>query len=318
MRRIWISATVLVTAGAALGGACGGASNSMAVQGNDASTPPATGDDLASDAAVADDGPGNAAFTMPASPDGGSPLQARIQVTGNGGVCGGCDVVVAQAQGGVMPYAYTWSDPSWQGPGPFQLCPDKATPITLSVTDSSGTSGEIAQSNQTAQAATTAECVASDGGAAPGALNGCMALGSTSSLEDAALAPDASVECTADEVEAGVAWADGGAVASVATPLPVTLLAGHTYSASYDRLLPIVLGQAVTVEIWGSTEPDICQADQKLFTLNLDGSIFDWHESFCFTPDRDYHYAITRVYIQGTLFFFNALAVSTLCDTCTM
>jgi hypothetical protein len=289
--------------------ACGGSSSAI-TPAVDASTKPFDGVS-ADDAAI-----GNPAFSM-GSPDGGGPLQVHIQVNGGGATCGACAIVLAQVQGGVEPYTYAWSDPSWQGPGPFQLCPDKATPVSLAVTDSSATSGEVATADQSVKAATSVDCVASDGSAPPGDLNGCTA-GAAAGTPEAGSSDAGTTECTANEVEAGVAWADGGAVASESTLLPYTLHAGHTYSVSYDRLLPIVLGQPVTVELYGATEPDVCKADQKLFTLNLDGSIFNWHQSYCFTPDQDYHYVITNVYVQGVLFFFNALSVSTLCDTCSM
>ncbi len=225
--------------------------------------------------------------------------------------------MLAQAQGGQQPYSYAWSDPSWQGPGPFQLCPTASTPVSLTVTDSSGTSGEVSMPNQTAKASTSVDCTVSDSAAPPGALNGCIA-GAATGTPDAGSNDAGLTECPGNEVEAGVAWADGGAVASESSPLGVTFLKGHTYSVSYDQLLPIVLGQQVTVEIYGATEPDVCKADQLLFTLHLDGSIFSWHQAYCFTPDQDYSYAVTNVYIQGVLFYFNALAVSTICDTCSM
>jgi hypothetical protein len=58
--------------------------------------------------------------------------------------------------------------------------------------------------------------------------------------------------------------------------------------------------------------------DQKLFTLTLNGSIFNWHQSYCFTPDQDYDYVVTNVSIQGVIGYFDVLSVSTICDTCTM
>jgi hypothetical protein len=262
------------------------------------------------------DDAGNPILSAPA-PDGGGPLQAHIQVNGAGNVCGACDVVLAQVQGGTQPYTYAWSDPSWQGPGPFMLCPDKTMSVSVTVTDSSASQGEVPTPAQTAKATTSVDCVVSDGSAAPGALNGCTS-GIGAGVPDAGTNDAGQTECTQNEVEGGVAWADGGAVASVATDLGVTLMAGHTYQVSFDRLLPVVLGQPVTVQIYGSSEPDVCETQQLLFTLNLDGSIFNWHQAYCFTPDRDYHYAVTNVYIQGVLFFFNPLSVSTLCDSCTM
>jgi hypothetical protein len=171
---------------------------------------------------------------------------------------------------------------------------------------------------QTAQASASIDCVVSEAGTVDaGALNGCTA-GAASGTPEAGTNDAGQVECTQNEVEGGAAWLDGGAVASVATPLGYTFLAGHAYQVSYDRLLPIELGQPVTVEIYGSTQPDVCKTDQLLFTLHLDGSIFNWHQAYCFTPDRDYSYVITNVYIQGVLTYINPLSVSTICDSCTM
>ncbi|MGH7434559.1 MAG: hypothetical protein ACRENE_02710 [Polyangiaceae bacterium] len=304
-----------------LGPGCGGpsshpgtSSGSSSSGGTSYETPAvaATGDD--SGFAVPD---GASPFTSIA-PDGGGPLQVHVQINGNGGVCGACDVVLAQVTGGKQPYIYAWSDPSWQGPGPFSLCPSKATTVSVTATDSSAQSGEVAAQAQTAQDMASVTCTDVDGGdAGPGALNGCVAMAGAGTPEGGS--NDAGqTECTQNEVEAGIAWADGGVAASVADELGVTLLKGHTYQVSYDRLLPVVLGQPVTVKIYGSTEPDICRTDQLLFTLNLDGSIFNWHQGYCFTPDRDYHYAVTNVYVQGVLVFFDVLSVSTICDSCSM
>lgn len=263
---------------------------------------------------------GNATFTTPA--DGGGPLQVHIQVNGNGGVCGACAVVLAQTQGGMQPYSYAWSDPTWSGPGPFTICPANTTPVTVTVTDSSGSSsGEVAMGAQSAKAATSLTCTPSDGATNEvGALNGCVAM-AASGTPDAGSNDAGLFECHQNEVEAGTAWSDGGAVASESAYLGYTFLAGHTYSVSYDRLLPIELGQGgqpVTVELYGASAPNICVEQQKLFTLTLDGSIFNWHQSYCFTPDHDYQYVITNVYIEGVLIYINPLSVSTICDTCTM
>ncbi len=299
-------------------------SPSMAACGSSAKTnqgSPTLSTDDASDSVVAsasggDADIGNAMFTTAA--DGGGPLQVHIQVNGNDGVCGACAVVLAQTQGGTQPYSYAWSDPSWSGPGPFTICPESTTPVSVTATDSSGSStGELSTGAQTAQAATSVACTPSDGSTPEaGGLNGCVAAAS-SGTPDAGTNDAGLYECQQNEVEAGVAWTDGGAVASEAAPLGYTFLAGHTYSVSYDRLLPIELGQAVTVDVFGSTAPDICETQQKLFTLTLDGSIFNWHQSYCFTPDRDYQYVVTNVYIQGVLIYINPLSVSTICDSCT-
>jgi hypothetical protein len=305
--------------------ACGGSSShgsGAPPASQDASTSygadASTGDDAGTGFATDDGGSGNPFQVQ--SPDGGGMLQAHVQVNGNHGTCGACDVVLAQVTGGTQPYSYAWSDPSWQGPGPFMLCPTAGTSVSLTVTDSSESSGELHMAAQAAQASAQVDCVASDGGQGDGdagPLHGCTA-GIGSGTPDAGTNDAGQLECTQNEVEGGVAWADGGAVASVATALGYTFVAGHAYQVSYDRLLPIELGQPVTVEIYGSTLPDVCKADQLLFTLHLDGSIFNWHQAYCFTPDRDYSYAITNVYIQGVLTYINPLSVSTVCDSCTM
>ena len=287
---------------------CSGAAASVVVGEQEPGTDASTAGDAA---------PRNAVFT--AAEDAGGPLQVHIQVNGSGNVCGACDVVLAQVQGGTQPYHYAWSNSSWSGPGPFTVCPSASMPISVTVSDSGGHGvGESSGSAQMATAATTVTCAASDGATSePGALNGCVAS-SMSGTPDASTNDAGSMECKQNEVEAGVAWADGGAVASESTELGYTFLAGHTYQASYDQLLPIELGQAVTVDIYGATAANVCQADQLLFTLTLNGSITSWHEQFCFTPTQDYTYLVTNVYIQGVLFYFNPLSVSTICDTCSM
>jgi hypothetical protein len=313
MKRGWIAAGLTL---AALFGGCGTSSSNLGTAGPETNQTQTTGDaSLGGGMSLGDAGVGNATFTT--LEDAGGPLQAHIVVNGNGATCGACDVVLVQTQGGTQPYTYSWSDPSWTGPGPFTICPEMATPVSVTVTDSSQKAGELATTDQTTSAATTIQCRPSDGSAPSGGLNGCIAS-TASGTPDAGLGDGGSVECTGNEVEAGTAWADGGVAASVASSVGATLLAGHAYEYSYDRLLPIVLGQPVTVKVYGSTQPDICQADQLLFTLDLDSSIFNWHQAYCFTPDRDYSYVITNIYIQGVLVFINPLTVGTLCDTCSM
>ena len=100
------------------------------------------------------------------------------------------------------------------------------------------------------------------------------------------------------------AYADGGALSDDGGHAPRgTLLAGHAYQFSYDRLFPFSLGQPVSVDIFGSNGADLCMPGQMLFSLNLDESIFNWHQAHVFHPQdtRLPVYGITRVYIQGDL-----------------
>jgi hypothetical protein len=260
------------------------------------------------EASVSDDA--SPAFSE--QPDGGGPLATRIQRNGGGGACGSCAVLLAQTQGGKEPYSYAWSDPSLTGPGPFQVCPGMPTSYSVTVTDSSAATGELAMPDQTARASTSVDCSASDGSTS--SLNGCAV---TTNVSDGGIDAGGTLECTAEEVGVSVAYADGGSVSATVGRIPGgKLLAGHAYQFSYDRLFPFTIGQPVTVDVFGSNSDDVCKAGQLLFTLNLDGSIFNWHQAMCFTPDRDYEFAITRVYIQGVLYYFNALATGTLCDSC--
>jgi hypothetical protein len=258
-------------------------------------------------------------FTFTMRVDAGGPLEAHIQVNGGGAACGSCAVVVAQAQGGTQPYAYTWSDPSWNGPGPFTVCPTQDTPISVEVAGAVTNSGEGTMSSAVVKASTTIDCVPSDGaaGSGVGPLNGCQAH-ATSSLTADGGTDDSGVECKENEVDASAAWASGGVAFSDSSMLPYTLLKGHTYQVSYDQLLPIELGSAVLVDIYGATQANVCSDDDLLFTLTLDGSISSWHQSHCFTPGQDYDYLVTNVHIQDVLGYFNPLSVSTLCDTCSL
>jgi hypothetical protein len=263
----------------------------------------------------------DAGDTFMFTPDASGALQAHIQVNGAGASCGSCVVVLAQAEGGQQPYSYTWSDPSWKGPGPFTVCPTQNTTVSLEVSGAASSSGEGTMSSSVANASTTIDCVPSDGsaGSGPGPLDGCQAHATSSSTSsDGGTADAGQMECTGNELDAAVAWADGGVAYSDSSSLPYTLLKGHTYQVSYDQLLPFEFGSSVIVDIYGATQANVCQADMLLFTLTLNGSIADWHQSYCFTPDRDYDYLITNVYIQGVLFYFDPLSVSTLCDTCTL
>jgi hypothetical protein len=299
----------LLVAGLAAAGACGSsqAKAPIGATSDDASNEP-------SDAGVLYSyGEAGAVFNQ--HPDGGGPLQSRIQVNGNGSTCGACVVLLAQTQGGIEPYSSVWSDPSLQGPGPFQICPQAPTTYSVTVTDSSSASGELGTGAQTVTAHADLKCTPSDGGDT-GSLNGCVF---TTGTPDGGLDAGGILECTQDEVDAAVAWADGGVVSATVTRVPGgRLLAGHTYQYSYDRLLPLNFGQPVNVDVFGATADAVCSPKQKLFSLYLDGSIFNWHQGYCFTPDRDYEYAITYVYIQGVLYYSNVLAAGTVCDTCSM
>ena len=103
------------------------------------------------------------AFTGIAKPDETQPLSAHIQVNGSTISCGmGCAVLIAQAQGGKQPYAYSWSDPTLVGPGPHRVCPEEPAEYSVTVTDDSQVStAEFAMPAQTAKAFGKVECLPS-------------------------------------------------------------------------------------------------------------------------------------------------------------
>jgi hypothetical protein len=293
--------------------ACGGGGSSQPL--TDGAPAPAASTAIASGFLAQD--AGNAELPD-AWTDGGGPLEVHLQVNGGGAACGSCVVVLAQAFGAQQPYTYAWSNSDWHGPGPFMVCATSSTRVAVEVTSSPASAGEgLTLPGQTASAASTIDCAVTDAAgndaSGPGPLNGCVSdLASGDGGADAGL-----TQCPGNEIDASVAWLDGGIAYSSADLLPYTLLAGHTYQASYDQLLPIELGSAVTVDVYGSTLPDVCVADAKLFTLVLNGSIANWHQSYCFTPDRDYNYLVENIGIQGVLGYIPPiLAVSTFCDTC--
>jgi hypothetical protein len=296
---------VALIAGAALGlgtTGCGTSANAALPVGDDAST-------------VGDDSGDPGAFIGVA--EAGDPLQARIQVNGPHTTCGTCSVLVAQVQGGVPPYSYAWSDPAFQGMASHEVCPTMPTRYTLTVTDSSGkSSGEITMPAQKVQVSASVDCVApsTDAGTPAGALDGCR-LTTTQHAEatDGGMGLDCPANVTSSGLEAVI---DGGVEASHAGQLPGRLLAGHAYSFAYDRVLPLSVGQPVTVDVYGSNAPDICTEGEKLFTMNLDGSLPAWDKTYCFTPAKDYSYIISNVSIQG-VFFYNSVDFSgTLCTDC--
>jgi hypothetical protein len=57
--------------------------------------------------------------------------------------CSACLQVAAQATGGVPPYTYSWDPPVAADGGVAQVCPTGPTSYTVTVTDSSLTSGEL-------------------------------------------------------------------------------------------------------------------------------------------------------------------------------
>jgi hypothetical protein len=239
------------------------------------------------------------AFTGVATQDETQPLQARVQVNGANTPCGACAVVIAQAQGGKQPYSYAWSDPSLTGPGPHQVCPDQPTEYSVVVTDSSEVqAAEFGRSAQTAEAAGKVECTAPslDAGG-PADFVGCQGMVAQT---------DAGPGGQPVTCETG----DGGYYSGTGM-LPMPILGGHTYTLNYDQLIPIVVGEAVVVDIYGSNTP--CALEEKLTSWTLDGT---WHHPGCFTPTKNYDYVLIRVYVGFTLFYFDLLQTATFCAGC--
>jgi hypothetical protein len=128
----------------------------------------------------------------------------------------------------------------------------------------------------------------------------------TSSSDDAGDADAASnaIECTANVTASGLnaILIDGGIADSLAGKLPGKILAGHAYAFSYKRTLPLSLGQPVTVNVYGSNPPDVCAQGEKLFTMILDSSLDSRNKVYCFTPGRDYAYAVPDISVSGVFF----------------
>jgi hypothetical protein len=217
--------------------------------------------------------------------DAGGALQAHLEVNGNDLPCGSCAVLVAQAAGGKQPYSYAWSDPSLSGPGPHTVCPTQATHYEVVVTDSSSmASGEIARSAETATAAADVTCEqpARDAGdAGDDDFAGCVSSNGES--------PE---PCS---IDAGSGVAEVHSQRVLFTPV-----AGNTYQFSYDQVLPIAVGTAVTVDVYGAMAK--CGTDQKLFTLVLDGR---WNQSYCFTASESFLYSTSVVRTAGSLVNFD-------------
>jgi hypothetical protein len=242
-------------------------------------------------------------------------LRAQVQVNGANTQCGTCSVILAQAQGGKLPYTYEWSDPSLQGPGPHMVCPDAPTSYSVVITDSSEVrNGEFYSPAQQVQAVGETHCVTGDAGAG---FQGCL----SQIVPDAGSDGGAGVTCPdPDDPDAGVTFdLFNGArgTITVTTDLGANAFkAGQSYEYSHDRLVPITLsvGEAVRVDVYGANTP--CGFDEKLFTLTYD--LFTWHQSFCFTPKQNYRYLIVQVHLNGALFSWEFLATGTTCAGCGM
>jgi hypothetical protein len=245
---------------------------------------------------------------QPIQADAGQELRAQVQVNGANVTCGACSVVLVQAQGGVLPYKYEWSDPALKGPGPHMVCPNEPARYSVIVTDSAETlTGEFARPAESVEAVGETRCVPGDAG---GGLQGCFA-----SLTNADAGTDAAAPTCGD---AGISFdLLTGAVGTVtvSTELGANgFKAGQTYEYSHDRLVPITLslGEAVSVDVYGANEP--CGMDEKMFTLTYD--LFTWHQAFCFTPKKDYRYIIVAVHLNGAIFSWEFLASGTTCAGC--
>lgn len=248
-------------------------------------------------------------------PDGGPPdgwvpdldleLQAAIQINGKNLPCGACSVVAVQAQGGRRPYTYTWSDPSLQGPGPHMLCPSAPTTLSVTVRDSSETSGEVSLPARVTEASAELSCQLDSGVAADSV--GCKSGGSFDSTAEPPLQCDSSPD-------GGMLTENGleSFVESSAKP-PLPLRAGQSYQFIYDHLVPLVLGKGVTVDVYGAVDTAPCEKLEKLFTFRLDGT---WHQSLCFSAPRDYDRVVTHVQLDGVWFWFELGEIGTLCKGC--
>lgn len=250
-------------------------------------------------------------------PDGGIPdgwvpdldleLQAQLQVNGKNLPCGACSIVAAQAQGGRRPYTYTWSDPKLQGPGPHSICATSPTPLSVTITDSSGKAGEFAMPNKVVEATAQLDCVA-DSGVALDTV-GCVSGSSWDSMKPDAEKP---ITCTSDD--GGMFTADGlTSVVENSAPVFTPILAGQSYDFIYDHIVPLVLGKGVTVEVYGAMNAAPCEKLEKLFTFRLDGT---WHQSVCFTPQRTYERTISRIQLDGVWFWFELGQIGTICKGC--
>jgi hypothetical protein len=252
----------------------------------------------------------------PFFPDSGTvvELQAKVQVNGANTACGSCSVVIAQAQGGVLPYKYEWNDPSLVGPGPHQVCPDSPRTYTVTVTDSSElVGGEFAKPADQVAASGETACVEGDAG---DGIQGCV---TNVGGGDAGADSGVSITC-AEPNDAGVTFdLATGALGTVTVSTfmgPNAFKAGQSYEYSHDRLIPLTLslGEAIAVDVYGATEP--CALEEKLFTLTYD--LFTWHQSFCITPKKDYSYLIVAVHLNGALFSWEFLTAGTVCQGCSM
>jgi hypothetical protein len=251
------------------------------------------------------------AATFVAEAAAGQQLQARIQVNGASVRCGECAVLVAQVQGGVLPYTYEWSDPALSGAGPHMVCPKQPTTYSVIVTDESAVpSGEFAQAAQSVEAVGKVSCVEDAG---IDGLTGCYAGGAG----DGGIAEsDASVTC-GEPGDAGVAFdftTGAQGTVTVSTALPMPFKAGRQYEYNHDRVLPftVSIGTGVSVDIYGAREH--CKPAEKLFSLVYD--IFTWHQGYCFTPKEDYAYLIVAVHLDGVLFSWEFLTLGTACAGC--
>jgi hypothetical protein len=100
---------------------------------------------------------------------------------------------------------------------------------------------------------------------------------------------------------------------SESTLLSEPLVAGKAYTYSYDQILPFYVGEGISVDVYGAMADSPCVAQTKLFTLKHDEN---WHQSFCFTPDRAYERTIARVLVSGIWLTFDLATVGTMCKGC--
>jgi hypothetical protein len=211
-------------------------------------------------------------------------------------MCGTCSVLVAQVQGGHAPYAYSWSDPALEGPGPHTVCPGEPTIYTVQVSD--GRAG--ADHSEPAAASGEVRCVEPDARESA-YLDGCWARTTTPADGPAEDNPDLIV-CEREWLLGAPTW--------IASKLPKLLRAGRAYQNTYDETRTIV-GEPVIVDVYLTNDP--CVPEQAIGSLSVDGRP---HQRFCFTPDKDYAYALINLKYGVILSDQPTQATTTICAGC--
>lgn len=209
------------------------------------------------------------ASSMAAAGSGSDVLRVQLEVSDPAPRCGECMEMSARASGGVPPYTFTWSDPTFIGPGPHTVCPAGTCAYLVLLTDARSTVIDTGSAVLTCTTPARADAGASASMDMPPPST-CVGRAQT----------DTGVMCQTDVV---------GLMLSRSITLSQPLLPGVSYSALLSlQSIQATISSGMAFRIYGARTP--CEPEQLLGSFSLNASVSAY--GACFVPDQAYDHVI--------------------------